>query len=94
MRRTQGRCCFAHLPWRAVPGKNARNDMLSLFDLPILGVEIDKERVEAVRGGDGGDENLWVEAWFIHSAESLAQKGDMINLQKKFFARGYLFWEL
>ena len=32
--------------------------------------------------------------WFIHSAESLAQKGYTINLQKKFLARGYLIWEL
>ena len=32
--------------------------------------------------------------WFIHSAESLAQKGYRINLQKKFLARGYLVWEL
>lgn len=32
--------------------------------------------------------------WFIHSAESLAQKGYRINLQKKFLGRGYLVWEL
>jgi hypothetical protein len=32
--------------------------------------------------------------WFIHAAESLAQKGYKINLQKKFLARGYLIWEL
>ena len=32
--------------------------------------------------------------WFIHSAESLAQKGYRINLQKKFLSRGYLIWEL
>ena len=31
--------------------------------------------------------------WFVHSAESLAQKGYRINLQKKFLARGYLVWE-
>jgi len=32
--------------------------------------------------------------WFIHSAESLAQKGYKINLQKKFLSRGWLIWEL
>ncbi len=32
--------------------------------------------------------------WFIHSAESLAEKGYKLNLQKKFLARGYLSWEL
>jgi hypothetical protein len=32
--------------------------------------------------------------WFVQSAESLAQKGYKINLQKKFLARGYLVWEL
>jgi len=32
--------------------------------------------------------------WFVHSAESLAQKGYKINLQKKFLSRGYLIWEL
>jgi hypothetical protein len=31
--------------------------------------------------------------WFVHSAESLAQKGYKINLQKKFLSRGYLVWE-
>ncbi|MEP6896358.1 MAG: hypothetical protein ABI986_12185, partial [Chloroflexota bacterium] len=31
--------------------------------------------------------------WFVASAESLAQKGYKINLQKKFLARGYLVWE-
>jgi len=31
--------------------------------------------------------------WFIRSAESLAQKGYKINLQKKFLSRGYLIWE-
>jgi hypothetical protein len=31
--------------------------------------------------------------WFIGSAESLAQKGYKINLQKKFLSRGYLIWE-
>jgi hypothetical protein len=31
--------------------------------------------------------------WFVQSAESLAQKGYRINLQKKFLARGYLIWE-
>lgn len=35
-----------------------------------------------------------VKQWFIHSDESLAQKGYQINLQKKFLARGYLIWEL
>jgi hypothetical protein len=32
--------------------------------------------------------------WFIHSAESLAQSGYKVNLQKKFLGRGYLIWEL
>ena len=32
--------------------------------------------------------------WFIHSAESLAQKGYKLNLQKKLLGRGYLVWEL
>jgi len=32
--------------------------------------------------------------WFIHSAESLAQKGYKINLQKKFLSKGWLIWEL
>ena len=32
--------------------------------------------------------------WFVRSAESLAQKGYKINLQKKFLARGYLIWGL
>lgn len=32
--------------------------------------------------------------WFIQSAESLAQKGYTINLQKKFLSRGWLIWEL
>lgn len=31
--------------------------------------------------------------WFIASAESLAQKGYKINLQRKFLLRGYLIWE-
>jgi len=31
--------------------------------------------------------------WFIASAESLAQKGYKINLQRKFLAKGYLLWE-
>ena len=31
--------------------------------------------------------------WFIGSAESLAQKGYKINLQKKFLSRGWLIWE-
>jgi hypothetical protein len=31
--------------------------------------------------------------WFMRSAESLAQKGHKINLQKKFLSRGYLVWE-
>jgi hypothetical protein len=31
--------------------------------------------------------------WFVQSAESLAQKGYKINLQKKFLSRGYLIWE-
>ena len=29
-------------------------------DLPILGVEIEKERVEAIRRRDSRDESLWV----------------------------------
>ena len=32
--------------------------------------------------------------WFIHSAESLAQKGYKINLQKKFLSKGWLIREL
>jgi len=32
--------------------------------------------------------------WFIHSAESLAQKEFKINLQRKVLSRGYLIWEL
>jgi hypothetical protein len=32
--------------------------------------------------------------WFIHAAESLAQKGYRVNLQKKFLSRGWLIWEL
>ena len=32
--------------------------------------------------------------WFIGSAESLAQKGYKINLQKKFLSKGWLVWEL
>jgi hypothetical protein len=32
--------------------------------------------------------------WFIHSAESLVQKGYKINLQRKFLSRGYLIWGL
>lgn len=32
--------------------------------------------------------------WFIRAAESLAQKGYKIKLQKKFLSRGYLMWEL
>jgi hypothetical protein len=32
--------------------------------------------------------------WFMGSAESLAQKGYKINLQKKFLSRGWLIWEL
>ena len=32
--------------------------------------------------------------WFIRAAESLAQKGYKINLQKKFLSRGYLIWAL
>jgi hypothetical protein len=32
--------------------------------------------------------------WFMQSAESLAQKGYKINLQKKFLSRGWLIWEL
>jgi hypothetical protein len=31
--------------------------------------------------------------WFVASAESLAQKGYKINLQKKFLSKGYLIWE-
>jgi len=31
--------------------------------------------------------------WLVASAESLAQQGYKINLQKKFLARGYLVWE-
>ena len=31
--------------------------------------------------------------WFIASAESLAQKGYKINLQRKFLAKGYMVWE-
>jgi hypothetical protein len=31
--------------------------------------------------------------WFVGSAESLAQKGYKINLQKKFLSRGWLIWE-
>jgi hypothetical protein len=31
--------------------------------------------------------------WFIASAESLAQKGYKINLQKKFLSKGYMIWE-
>ena len=30
--------------------------------------------------------------WFVASAESLAQKGYKLNLQKKFLAKGYLVW--
>ena len=30
--------------------------------------------------------------WFIASAESLAQKGYKINLQRKFLAKGYMIW--
>ena len=32
--------------------------------------------------------------WFMQSAQSLAQKGYQINLQKKFLSRGWLIWEL
>jgi len=31
--------------------------------------------------------------WFVASAESLAQKGYRVNLQRKFLAKGYLVWE-
>jgi hypothetical protein len=31
--------------------------------------------------------------WFVVTAEALAGKGYMINLQKKFLSRGYLVWE-
>lgn len=31
--------------------------------------------------------------WFVASAESLAQKGYQINLQKKFLSKGYMIWE-
>ena len=31
--------------------------------------------------------------WFVASAESLAQKGYKINLQKKFLSKGYMIWE-
>jgi len=31
--------------------------------------------------------------WFIASAETLAQKGYKLNLQKKFLSKGYLVWE-
>lgn len=31
--------------------------------------------------------------WFVASAESLAQKGYKLNLQKKFLSKGYLVWE-
>jgi hypothetical protein len=30
--------------------------------------------------------------WFVAAAESLAQKGYKINLQKKFLSRGYMIW--
>jgi hypothetical protein len=32
--------------------------------------------------------------WFIASAESLAQKGYKVNLQKKFLSKGYMVWEM
>ena len=32
--------------------------------------------------------------WFINSAESLAQKGYKIKLQRKFLSKGWLIWEL
>ncbi|MEP7137471.1 MAG: methylase [Chloroflexota bacterium] len=32
--------------------------------------------------------------WFVASAESLAQKGYKVNLQKKFLSRGYMVWEM
>jgi hypothetical protein len=31
--------------------------------------------------------------WFVASAEALAQKGYIINLQKKFLSKGFLIWE-
>ena len=31
--------------------------------------------------------------WFVASAETLAQKGYRINLQKKFLSKGYMIWE-
>ncbi|MBI5839854.1 MAG: hypothetical protein HZB19_07105 [Chloroflexi bacterium] len=31
--------------------------------------------------------------WFVASAESLAQKGYKINLQRKFLSKGWLIWE-
>jgi len=34
-----------------------------------------------------------IRQWFVKSAESLAQKGYSINLQKKFLSKGWLIWE-
>jgi len=34
-----------------------------------------------------------VRQWFVASAETLAQKGYRINLQKKFLSKGYMVWE-
>jgi hypothetical protein len=31
--------------------------------------------------------------WFIAAAESLARKGNKVNLQRKFLSKGYLVWE-
>lgn len=35
-----------------------------------------------------------IKQWFIASADSLAEKGYRINLQRKFLSRGYLVWDL
>jgi hypothetical protein len=32
--------------------------------------------------------------WFMHAAESVAQKGYRINLHKKFLSKGWMIWEL
>ena len=32
--------------------------------------------------------------WFVHAAESVAQKGYRINLQKRFLSKGWMIWEL
>jgi hypothetical protein len=39
-------------------------------------------------------QNYGLRQWFMQSAESLAQKGYKLYLQKKFLARGFLIWEL